>query len=63
MHKVDVATDPNCSMSIYTIESVMIQESQPAVYCLTDRSGGSFACEDLFIVPDGTKLPPDRIVE
>ena len=57
------ATDPIWSMTTHTIDSDMRQEGQPALYCLTDGSVRLFDREELFIVPDGTELPPVRIVK
>ena len=56
------ATDPNWSLTIHAISSVVQQADQPALYHLVDGPGRGFVREELLVVPLGTELPPERLL-
>jgi hypothetical protein len=56
------ATDPVWSLSAHYVRNVIRQSGQPAVYYLNDGPGRGFVREELMAVPEGTELPPDRIL-
>ena len=54
------ATDP---LTEHTIEEIFRQDGEPALYYLNDSPKRSFVREELQVVPEGTILPPDFVIE
>ena len=58
------ATDPNWSLETYTIDSVVKTLGDPILYYLSEGAPKrSFVRQELMIVPEGTMLPPNRVLK
>lgn len=55
------ATDPNWSLTIHAISTVVRRAGRPALYHLVEGSAQGFVREGLLLVPIRTE-PPDRIL-
>jgi hypothetical protein len=56
------ATDPIWSVTMHSMRNAVQQEGQPVVYYLNDGPQRGFVREELMIIPEGTELPPDKIL-
>ena len=58
------ATDPNWSLETYTIDSVVRTSGDPILYYLSEGAPTrGFIRQELMIVPEGTMLPPNRVLK
>ncbi len=58
------STDPFWSLETYTVDSVVRTPGDPILYYLSDDAPKrGFVRQELLIVPDGTQLPPDRVLK
>jgi hypothetical protein len=55
-------TDLIWSVTTHSMRNAVQQEGQPVVYYLNDGPQRGFVREELMIVPEGTELPPDKII-
>ena len=53
-----IATDPNWSLKVFSIDRATVNEREPVLYYLKDGPKRGFVREELMIVPPGTELPP-----
>ena len=56
------ATDPICSLKVYTIEKAVDKPDEPVLYKLHDGGKGGFVLEELLVVPPNTQLPLAQVM-
>ena len=58
------ATDPIWSLETYTVDSIVRTPGDPILYYLSEGAPKrAFVRQELMIVPEGTQLPPDRVLK